>query len=283
MKLPSGIESRSRIAGYYLSSTQARRQTSLSDLLSHLFAPTCETISKNYVREVRRDDQYVYYQLKGFDKLFAYPAGGSFHTFAQVVSEGFQPRHWHHYEIPETAVQQDDIIVDCGSAEGMFAFKYRHLARRIYAIEPLPMFVDSLRHNFSTDPNVEVLPIALGAERGEAFLSLNSSGINSTIGKAGRKDAIRVELETLDHLFYEQKKPFSYLKADLEGFEEAMIRGGLQAIAENRPRIAVTTYHIGQNAQELMRLLKSAVPAYQFRIKGIEALQGNPVMLHAWV
>lgn len=283
MKVPSGIKSRTRILGYYVKDGKFRRQTGFQNMLEHVLAPTCETISKKYAREVKREGEYVYYKLQGFDGLFAYPAAASFHTFAQVISEGFQPRHWHHYEIPETAVQKDDIIVDCGSAEGMFAFKYRHIARKIYAIEPLPMFVEALHHNFKQADNVEVLPIALGQERGEAILSLNSSGINSTIEQGGDKDGIRVKLETLDHLFYEQKRPFTYLKADLEGFEEAMIRGGLQAIAENKPRIAMTTYHIGQNTEELIRLLKSAVPAYRFKVKGIEALQGNPVMLHAWV
>jgi hypothetical protein len=75
----------------------------------------------------------------------------------------------------------------------------------------------------------------------------------------------------------------TYLKADLEGFELAMLRGAERTISRYRPKLAITTYHRADHASEIAAFLRRVEPRYRILTKGIDAVTGSPVMLHAWV
>ena len=268
---------------YYLKSSEARKRTSLYDMFWHVTGPICEKIAPKYSSNVSEDSEYIYYKINDFDKIFNYPKQVPYHHFAQVITEGMQERHWHHYEVPQTLVNKGDVIVDCGSAEGFFAFKYQDIASKIYAIEPLPIFIKSLHKLFDKNDAVEILPVALSNEKGTLFLE--KSNIASTCKSSidGNEDNyIKIESVTIDSIFAEKGIKIDYLKADLEGFEENMILGALETIKQSKPKIAITTYHRGQDCDKLMNILKSIVPEYKFYAKGIEYTEGRPVMLHAW-
>ena len=93
---------------------------------------------------------------------------------------------------------------------------------------------------------------------------------------------IEVPLSTIDKLFYENGIEINYLKDDLEGNELKMIRGATKTIQKYRPKLAITTYHDNQDYRELVDIIKSAVPSYKFKVKGIEEITGKPMMLHMW-
>lgn len=39
----------------------------------------------------------------------------------QTVAESIYPKNWHYYEMPQTQVEPHEVVVDCGSSEGLFA------------------------------------------------------------------------------------------------------------------------------------------------------------------
>lgn len=196
----------------------------------------------------------------------------------QTVVEQFYDWHWHYYQLPQTRVGADDIVFDCGSAEGMFAFLNRRSARRIYAFEPLPSFVRGLQRTFAGDPVVVVVPDALAETPGVAYLQ--EAGISSSL--TSTPGGLRVNLDSVDHYCAEHKIEISYLKADLEGYEMNLLRGAAESIHACKPRIAITTYHRKEHAREISDFLKSINPGYRFLLKGICRLNANPIMLHAW-
>lgn len=279
-----GIIGRFKLLYYYFISTERRKWTSLENLFKHSFAKRCEGIAPNYSSLSNKDEKFSYYKIKGFENQFIFPNNVPYHNFAQVISEGMQPNHWHFYEIQNTKVQPNDVIVDCGSAEGFFAYKNLKKAKKIYLIEPLPIFVESLNKNFLNETNIEILPIALGNENASATIVLNeSSPIASKISTSNFPNGVPIEIKTIDSLFYEKGIEINYLKADLEGFEESMILGALKTIKTYKPKIAITVYHIGQDANRLISLIKTEVPEYKHLLKGIEPIEGKPVMLHMWI
>jgi FkbM family methyltransferase len=285
MSIYTGVATRLKILSYFLTNRQVRTRTRFKEVINHLFSPKCEAISLKYVEPVKNTDKYNYYKIKGFDRIFPYPASAPYHNFAQVIAEGMLPNHWHHYEIEQTKVSTGDVIVDCGSAEGFFAFKYQDVAKRIYCIEPLPLFVEVLKEMFADKENVEILPYALGSKPGTLYMEMGESAIASTCNDSpeGMKNYITVKAFTIDNLFSEKNIKIDYLKADLEGFEEEMIRGALETIRTSKPKIAITTYHAGQDPDKLIELVRGVVPEYKFLKKGIEHRVGNPVMLHMWI
>lgn len=281
-----GIFNRLKLVQYYSVNKEIQNRTNFKELLYHLTVSDCKSIAAKHSVKVHQDEDFDYYRIEGFSSLFNYPKDVPYHNFAQVISEGFQPKFWHYYEVEETPVEPDEIIADCGSAEGFFAFKHQHKVRKIYAIEPLPLFIKSLNKLFLGSKTVDIVPIALGSKVGSAFLKDQklSSFIKDSLTKQDNpNDFQKVTIETLDSLFAHKNIEVSYIKGDLEGYEENVIRGGLETIRLFKPKIAITTYHKGQDYRELIRVVKSVVPSYKYRLKGIESREGNPVMLHMWV
>jgi hypothetical protein len=129
--------------------------------------------------------------------------------------------------------------------------------------------------------NVTVLPVALGEAPGDAYLS--GGALDSAVSSDAGQGATRVSVETIDRLFADRDLPLTYLKADLEGFELSMLAGARRTIARNLPKLAITTYHRAEHAEQITDFLLRIDDRYRVRTKGIDAVTGSPVMLHAWV
>ncbi|WP_188316194.1 FkbM family methyltransferase [Chitinophaga agrisoli] len=280
-----GIRFRGALLGYYLLRKRIRKRTSWQEMRFHLFSPGMYAVARRSATLVRSDGLYRYYRIQEHEQLFSYPAAAPLYSLAMILAEA-RPQHWHYYEIPQTAVAPGDVVVDCGSAEGFFAFRHQHHAGRIYALEPLPLFVAALQQLFRQQERVTILPVAAGASCGKAYIHTASSDtiLDAAISATnGNGQGVEVELVTLDSLFADKGIRIHYLKADIEGFEEQMIRGALRTIRESKPKIAITTYHEGQDYQQLVDMIRNEVPEYQYLVKGIHYRSGNPVMLHMWV
>ncbi|WP_343692723.1 FkbM family methyltransferase [Chitinophaga sp.] len=282
-KIIWGYRKRFGILWYYLN--KARQRTSWSEMMFHMFSPSMYKVAAENASLVRSDDKYSYYRINGYDELFLYPRSAPYYSLAMVLAES-RPQHWHYYEIPETAVAPGDIIVDCGSAEGFFSFRHQHTASHIYAMEPLSVFIDSLGRLFQNKQKVTILPYAAGDSCKEAFIGTSSADtiIDASIQETNSNGhAEKINIVTIDSLFADKGIRINYLKADIEGFEENMIRGALETIRISKPKIAITTYHKGQDYRKLIEMIKGVVPEYNYRIKGIDYLSGNPIMLHMWI
>jgi FkbM family methyltransferase len=198
-----------------------------------------------------------------------------------VLSEALDPTNWHFYELPETRVAPDDVVADCGAAEGIFSLLVASRAEHVYAVEPAPHWTRALARTFTGASNVTVVPAALGDAPGRAYLS--GGALDSAVSGDKGDGATEIAVHTVDHLFADQDRRVTYLKADLEGFELAMLRGAERTIARYRPKIAITTYHQADHASKITDFLARLEPRYRVRTKGIDAVFGAPVMLHAWV
>jgi FkbM family methyltransferase len=280
-----GIKYRLSLLYHYLLNSTVRQRTHVREMINHLFSPTMHAVARQEATLINTDDKYKYYQIKGYEDIFIYPASAPLYSFAMILSEA-RPWHWHYYEIPQTAVATGDVVVDCGSAEGFFAFRHQYTASRIFVLEPLPLFLDSLHTLFHQKKSIVILPVAAGniCEKAYIHTSSNNTALDATIQHVGNNgNAVEVDVVTLDSLFAEKGIKIDYLKADIEGFEENMIMGALETIRHSKPKIAITTYHKGQNYKKLIELIKGVVPEYNHLIKGIDYLSGNPVMLHMWI
>lgn len=282
-KIIWGYRKRFGILWYYFN--KGYKRTTWNEMLFHMFSPSMYKVADEHAALVRADDKYSYYRIKGFDELFLYPRQAPYYSLAMVLAES-RPQHWHYYEVPETAVAPGDVIVDCGCAEGLFSFRHLRTAHHIYAMEPLSVFIDSLGTLFRDQQKVTILPFAAGDTCKDAYIGTSSEDtiIDATIQETGGgANAEKISIVTIDSLFAEKGIHINYLKADIEGFEENMIRGALETIRISKPKIAVTTYHKGQDYKKLIELVRSVAPEYKYRIKGIDYLSGNPIMLHMWI
>jgi FkbM family methyltransferase len=270
---------RFRVVSHWL--TGHRNGVSASDLTRFLTGPTCTVESRQYIESVVEDEEGATVRLRGVERPLRWPKGEGLYPLHMVLVETLDPRNWHFYEVPETRVSADDIVADCGAAEGIFALLVHSRARQVFAIEPAPHWTASLERTFGDATNVTVVPVALGATPGEAYLS--GGALDSVVSSSEAAGGHAVVVETIDRLFADRDQPLTYLKADLEGFELEMLEGARRTIARYRPKIAITTYHRADHAERINEFLLQVDPEYRVRTKGIDADTGSPVMLHAWV
>lgn len=230
------------------------------------------------IRKVEEKDGYHLIHLEGCEVPLYYPGDLPLRHVEIALLELCLPDSWHCYEAEETRVACDDVVVDCGAAEGLFSLTVARRCRQVYAIEPLPAFVESMRRTFSGIPNVEILPVGLSDQDG--LIPIREDGMFSSLDDRAVGPTVRVC--TLDSLFYDRGIPVTYIKGDLEGYEPRALRGAAETIRAWNPRISITTYHDPEHEKILVRLLGDLVPGYRFRLRGITT-RGHPVMLHAWV
>lgn len=246
--------------------------------LLNTLGPTCDVLAKRVIDEVASADGYTKIRLRGHNDCMYLADAIPIRFMYQTLAEQGYSWNWHYYQIPQTAVEPDDIVIDCGSAEGTFSYLAYETARHIYAFEPLPDYARGLRMTFRETANVTVVESALGDVRGTGYLV--DSGISSSI--TTELTDTEVAIDTVDDFCRENGVAVSYIKADLEGYELKMLHGARETIENNRPKIAVTTYHDQSHAREIAQYLLAIIPSYNILTKGIEERRGEPVMLHAW-
>lgn len=197
----------------------------------------------------------------------------------QSLAEQLFSWQWHYYQIPQTKVMPDDVVMDCGCAEGVFTLLNHNKVRHVYAFEPLPQYLDGLYKTFAEIKNVTIVPTALGDTTGEAFM--DNAGISSSVTK--NESGIKIVIDTIDNFCNVNNIIPSYLKVDVEGYELELLKGACNVIKQFKPRIAITTYHKKNHDNEIENLLLRYNSNYNILKKGIDHFhKGGSVMLHAW-
>jgi FkbM family methyltransferase len=218
--------------------------------------------------------------IKGHQRPLYFPAEFDLHFLHQVLTEGTYGWNWHYYQIPPTRLETGDVVIDCGAAEGFFSLLATEQgAKQVICLEPHPSYLRALKQTFAGDERVTIVAAAIGDLVGD--IQLSNDGMSSMV--TDRQDGIiPVKVETIDHLCVSLDIKPTYVKADIEGYEEKMLMGAIETIAAYRPKLALTTYHRATAGGWMERFLKKIYPKYNIRLKGLAAQHGATVMLHAW-
>jgi FkbM family methyltransferase len=249
-----------------------------SDIVHHLFSAPWKQRAERWLDRVEEEPTGEFFKvyLKGRSEPLFWPKSQHLDGFLSLLAEQ-EPSHWHYYQIPETRVQSGDVVADCGASEGFFAFLALPVATRILAVEPTRGFQRCLSQTFAPFPQVTLVDCALGREPGTVRFPESSLG-----ARAVENGEIEVQVRTLDEVAETLKTPIHYIKADVEGAEPDLLAGARETIFQNKPRIAITTYHQADHAETLTRFLREIHPRYHIRWKGLSG-DGYPTLLHAWM
>ena len=81
----------------------------------------------------------------------------------------------------------------------------------------------------------------------------------------GRKETAR--LTTVDAFCEAEGVSPDFIKADIEGAERQMMKGAVETLKRDAPKISICTYHFADDAAVLREIIKAANPAYQISEK----------------
>jgi FkbM family methyltransferase len=270
-----------RLLKRYLRSGRGR--VPLREMAGRLLQPSAAKRAAEWISGIEARDGWLEVRYRGLDAPLFWPRELGTELLFQATVEIMDPRDWHRYEWGPSPIREDDVVVDCGAAEGLFSLSAVRRCRWVHAVEPLPRFRQALALTLAPFPNARIHPFALSDADGTA--ALVEDGFRSSLAEPAPASAgqASVSVRTIDGLFYEADIPVSYIKADLEGGELKMMRGARRTIAACLPRIAITTYHAPEHAARIADFLHSIDPRYRIAVKGLERTWGAPVMLHAGI
>ena len=192
------------------------------------------------------------------------------------------------YEFPKQAlfvktIQPGSVVFDIGAHVGYYTLLAAELVGKsgqVCALEPFPRNLGYLRRHIQLNryQNVQVLPVAVGAQRGEGFFE---EGVDSSTGHLSNGAAgLVVPVVALDDLVADQKVPHpDYMKIDVEGAELQVLLGAESILRTSRPTIFLATHSrdLHSGCCELLRRMR-----YQLRpIKGDELSDTDEILAEA--
>ena len=132
--------------------------------------------------------------------------------------------------------------VDVGANKGVYSYWMARHSRHVYAFEPNPKMFRILRAGAGR--NVTVSPAALSDSTGQSVLRVprsasgySNQGASLNYGKVG-DDYGEVTIET-HRLDDEVLTDIGFMKIDVEGHELAVLEGGHDLIARDRPVLLI--------------------------------------------
>jgi FkbM family methyltransferase len=177
------------------------------------------------------------------------------------------------YGTSEWGVGRGDVVLDVGAYIGTWARQaLARGAKLVVAIEPTPTSVECLKRNLAAEVaagKVIVYPKGIWDYEGTLTLFANSkSGVGNSFVEQNdvteKVDAIPVT--TIDKVAAELGlTQIDFIKADVKGATERLLRGASGVIQRNRPRIAVSTEEVADDALAISRLVQKIQPAYQLK------------------
>jgi FkbM family methyltransferase len=146
-------------------------------------------------------------------------------------------------------------VFDIGANNGYYALLEAEILGEqgnIYAIEAEPNNVDRLEKNLTLNgySNVEVLQIAIGAERTELELAKRERSschrMKEITSGEMTVSTVEVEVQPIDHLVAEREIPSDeilLIRMDIEGYESQALDGMSELLGSDRPMYIFMEIH----------------------------------------
>jgi FkbM family methyltransferase len=161
-------------------------------------------------------------------------------------------------------IRDGDTIFDIGAHLGFYTLLLAKLAGntgKVYAFEPNPELLPSLRRTVDQIDNVELMEIALSNSEGEMNLYVPEDASMASLtdwtkGMAGDVHTVACAMKRIDDLVEGGKLPVpQFIKCDVEGAELSVFRGGLKTF--DRANAPVILFEVNTKAAEAFGWRKS--------------------------
>lgn len=168
-------------------------------------------------------------------------------NYLDAMGNDFEP---HMVQLFRALIDPNDVVADIGANIGLTAILFSSLAKQTYAFEPSPSTFRILSENLARNGITNVETINLGLGNKEETLTITFAQNNRSGGYVS--DKIRPEtghvteeirIDTLDQFFSTRVPAPSFLKIDVEGFEQNVVQGGAAFLQRARPVVVMEMNH----------------------------------------
>jgi FkbM family methyltransferase len=138
-------------------------------------------------------------------------------------------------------------IVDIGAQSGLYSLYAKYLPQSTFhSFEPFPQTYRLLNDNIMLNgiTNVKTYNLGISNYTGECVLNTSKShnGLHTLSSTPLRFQDIvplKIKVDTIDNLFYENNIPVDFIKIDTEGWEYYILQGGIKTIQKYKPFIQI--------------------------------------------
>lgn len=231
----------SKIRNYFLNLNINEQSTEIVEIIDYLKNNTFSIFPYDYVKkyfakhyEIFYNNLFKMYFVLYNNKKLYFPKGWNIDKVNNYYNELLIEQDIespHRYETDSFTVNYEDTIADIGAAEGIWALTYIDIALRVYLFECENQWIEALYKTF--EPWIDKVKI-----------------INKYISDTNYKNEI-----TIDNYFNIIK--VNFIKADIEGNELKLLKGGKKLLSENNNiKLVLCTYHKENNAIEIKKQLE---------------------------
>src|SRR5436189_3828056 len=136
---------RLKILFYWL--FKAKNNVTFPELVNFLTKPTAKAIADRFIEKVELNGTDYEISFKNMKRHLFWPAIFPIEGAYQVIVETFDKNDWHYYQKPFSEVAVNEVIVDIGTAEGLFIVDVIDRCRKVILIEPNESFVRALKRS----------------------------------------------------------------------------------------------------------------------------------------
>ena len=177
----------------------------------------------------------------------------------------------------------DDVAFDIGAHVGSRVRAWRKLGVRVIAVEPQPDCLRVLRLFYGRDPDVAIVPLAVGSRPGQARMNvstatptvssmspdwIDSVASESSFSRVRWDRATEVQVTRLDELIAQHGEP-AFCKIDVEGFEVEVLKGLTRPLRGLSFEYLPPAHDAALTALDLVERLG----AYQYNYSPIETMR----------
>lgn len=198
--------------------------------------------------------------LKGYYRLVS-------HVYIFLVSAGLGKKKYPEIFYLSKIIKPGFYCIDIGANMGYYSYFLSKLSGKegkVYAVEPVPLFMEILKQNISRTgiDNIDVLPYALGEKKQQVKMGTPVvDGIihhgMTKITNEEQKEFVKyynAEMQVPDELFKDLKR-LDYIKCDVEGYEHYVFSNMVNVISKFHPFIQ-SELSDPQGREEVIKLFK---------------------------
>lgn len=169
--------------------------------------------------------------------------------YLAIVARGFLRSNYPELFYLKTIIQPGFNCLDIGANLGYYSFflsKYTGRNGKVFAVEPVPIFVSVLKRNIPRvgKTNLIVLPYALGASNGKIKMGLPEKGGvlhhgMTKVASSANENYVRyfeAEMRIPDELF-EKLSHLDFVKCDVEGYEYPVFSNMKETLKKFKPLV----------------------------------------------
>ena len=162
-------------------------------------------------------------------------------------------------------LNSNEVYLDLGAYNGDTVRQFLGLTgmkyKEIIAVEPEARNFRKLSENTADLKNICLVNKAIGHVQTEVMFT-KSTGRGGAVGKGKQYP---VEMDTVDNILL--GKPVSYIKMDLEGYEQQALLGAEETIKRYKPKMLISAYHRNNDLWVIPKLVLKYNPEYKIYLR----------------